>query len=78
MGQQHITRMPHACCITESTCFFQERQTSFAVDCVRWLRQHYRQTYGSDMPVVLVGHSMGGLVARAAAIALASEAESGQ
>ncbi|KAL0021017.1 hypothetical protein WJX77_007158 [Trebouxia sp. C0004] len=55
-----------------------ERQTSFAVDCVKWLRQHYRQTYAADMPVVLVGHSMGGLVARAAAIALASEAESGQ
>ncbi len=30
------------------------------------------------MPVVLVGHSMGGLVARAAAIALRSQAESGQ
>ncbi|DBA69939.1 TPA: GPI inositol deacylase [Trebouxia sp. C0005] len=55
-----------------------ERQTIFVVDCVKWLRQHYRQTYAADMPVVLVGHSMGGLVARAAAIALASEAGSRQ
>ncbi|KAA6416827.1 MAG: GPI inositol-deacylase [Trebouxia sp. A1-2] len=55
-----------------------ERQTIFVVDCVKWLRQHYRQTYAADMPVVLVGHSMGGLVARAAAIALASEAGSSQ
>ncbi len=78
MRQQHTTHMLHACCISELICPAQERQTSFAVDCVKWLRQHYRQTYASDMPVVLVGHSMGGLVARAAAIALASEAESGQ
>ena len=72
------TCMLQACCISQVTCPWQEQQTSFTVDCVKWLRQHYRQTYASDMPVILVGHSMGGLVARAAAIALASEAESGQ
>ena len=56
----------------------QERQTSYAVECVKWLQQHYRQTHSTDMPVVLVGHSMGGVVARAAALALGSEAQSGR
>lgn len=51
----------------------QDRQSSFTVDCVRWLRHHYRQQHASDVPVVLVGHSMGGLVAKAAAVALAEE-----
>lgn len=43
------------------------------MDCVKWLRRHHKQQYASDVPVVLVGHSMGGLVAKAAAIALVEE-----
>ena len=43
------------------------------MDCVKWIRQHYKQQHASDVPLVLVGHSMGGLVAKAAAVALAEE-----
>lgn len=53
--------------------FCQDRQSSFTVDCVKWLRHHSQQQHASDVPVVLVGHSMGGLVAKAAAVALAEE-----
>ena len=58
--------------LTSVNAGFQERQTRFTVESVKWLRQNYRQG-ATHMPVVLVGHSMGGVVARAAAVALASD-----
>lgn len=46
----------------------QEHQTAFAVDCLRWLRQQHGVRASADTPwrVIVVGHSMGGIVARAA------------
>ena len=56
----------------------QEQQTVFAVDCLRWLRHQHAQrreqgAAAAPWRVVLVGHSMGGIVARAALAALAAE-----
>jgi pimeloyl-ACP methyl ester carboxylesterase len=46
----------------------QEHQTTFAVDCLRWLcSRHAVHGSSTDTPhVIVVGHSMGGIVGRAA------------
>ncbi len=53
----------------------QERQTAFAVGCLRWLRQQHMRLRGPGMPwrAIVVGHSMGGIVARAALAELAND-----
>ena len=71
-NEQSISAFKHAK-IYSMSCPLQERQSSFTADCIKWLRFHYSQQHALDVPVVLVGHSMGGLVARAAAVALAQE-----
>jgi alpha-beta hydrolase superfamily lysophospholipase len=54
--------LTHACVGT-----LLQRQTEFAVDVLLHLhRMHARD--GQATPVLLVGHSMGGMVARAAAV----------
>lgn len=72
VNEQSISAFKHARRYRVS-CPLQDRQSSFTADCVRWLRLRYKQHHASDVPVLLVGHSMGGLVARAAAVALAQE-----
>lgn len=51
----------------------QERQTRYAVACIKGLREHYSRRHQADLPVILVGHSMGGVVARAAALAMEAD-----
>lgn len=52
-----------------------DRQTAFVVNCLRWLRAKHadQQSGGPPWRVILVGHSMGGIVARAALAAVAAE-----
>lgn len=51
----------------------QERQTLYAIACVKWLRTHYTDEQQRPLPLVLVGHSMGGVVVRAAAVAVEAD-----
>ena len=57
----------------------QEHQTTFAVDCLRWLwSRHAGHGSSTDTPhVIVVGHSMGGVVARAAVAHLTAGHKSG-
>jgi pimeloyl-ACP methyl ester carboxylesterase len=57
----------------------QEHQTTFAVDCLRWLwSRHAAHGSSTDAPhVIVVGHSMGGVVARAAVAHLTAGRKSG-
>jgi pimeloyl-ACP methyl ester carboxylesterase len=58
----------------------QDHQTAFAVDCLRWLRQRHgvRTSANALWRVIVVGHSMGGIVARAAIARLAADATFGE
>ena len=62
-----------------SNVTMQEHQTTFAVDCLRWLwSRHAAHGSSTDTPyVIVVGHSMGGVVARAAVAHLTAHHSSG-
>lgn len=60
-------------------CPVQEQQTAFAVDCLRWLWVQHAEhaTGGTSQRIIVVGHSMGGVVARAAVAHLAAGSKDG-
>ncbi len=57
----------------------QSQHVNFAADCLRWLRARHEGGAAAGQPwrIILVGHSMGGVVARAALAVLASEPHHG-
>jgi pimeloyl-ACP methyl ester carboxylesterase len=58
-------------------CPVQEQQTAFAVDCLRWLLVQHAAHDSSARRIIVVGHSMGGVVARAAVAHLAAGHDDG-